>query len=212
MTSSTPMRLWRDDRLTNHAQQLAADHLIDHAPRWAHVQGVAARTRQIAQLIDPAAEHILVSAAWLHDLGHVSTLAHSGFHALDGAEFAAAHTFPATVVELIAHHSGAWSEAIERGMIAELARYPLPPKAFLDILTYADLTIGPAGQPMTVRDRLSDILARYPRGDAVHRAIARSAPALIASCDRVKARIQHAQASTDLPGRRPYRHLEGTQP
>lgn len=212
MTSSTPMRLWRDDRLTNHAQQLAADHLIDHAPRWAHVQGVAARTQQIAQLIDPAAEHILVSAAWLHDLGHVSTLAHSGFHALDGAEFAAAHTFPATVVELIAHHSGAWSEAIERGMIADLARYPLPPKAFLDILTYADLTIGPAGQPMTARDRLSDILARYPRGDAVHRAIARSAPALIASCDRVKARIKHAQASTDQPGRRPYRHLEGNQP
>lgn len=194
MTSSTHMRLWRDDRLTNHAQQLAAQHLADLPARWAHVQAVAAHTQTIAQLLDPAAEHILVSAAWLHDIGYAHQLAHNQFHPLDGAEFVREQTFPETVVELVAHHSGAWFEAIERDLTAELGRYPAPPTPFLDILTYADLTRGPDGAPTTIRNRLRDILSRYERGHAVHRAIARSAPTLIAAGARVQERITHARA------------------
>lgn len=194
MTASTHMRLWRDDRLTNHAQQLAAQYLADLPERWAHVQAVAAHTQTVAQLLDPAAEHILVSAAWLHDIGYAHQLAHSQFHPLDGAEFAREQTFPETVVDLVAHHSGAWSEAIERGLTVEFARYPAPPTPFLDILTYADLTRGPDGAPITIRNRLRDILGRYAPGDAVHRAIARSAPALIAAGERVQARIRQAHA------------------
>lgn len=194
MTASAHMRLWRDDRLTNHAQQLAAQYLAEMPARWAHVQAVAAHTQTIAALLDPGAEHILVSAAWLHDIGYAHQLAHTQFHPLDGAEFAREQTFPETVVELVAHHSGAWSEAIERGLVTELARYPAPPTPFLDIITYADLTRGPDGVPITVRNRLLEVLGRYGRGDAVHRAIARSAPSLLAAGERVQARIHEARA------------------
>lgn len=193
MTASTHMRLWRDDRLTNHAQQLAAQYLADLPTRWAHTQAVAQHTQNLAQLLDPAAEHILVSAAWLHDIGYAHQLAHTQFHPLDGAEFAREATFPETVAELVAHHSGAWSEAIERGLTTELARYPAPPTPFLDILTYADLTRGPDGAPITIPKRLLEVLGRYQPGDAVHRAIARSAPSLLAAGERVQARIRQAR-------------------
>lgn len=189
MTTGIPMRLWRDDRLANHAQQLACTHLIDHPRWWAHTQAVAAQTATVASILAPESQHLLVAAAWLHDIGKATTLAHNDFHAVDGAEFARSQTFPETVVELVAHHSGAWSEAIERGLVTELSRYLVPPQAFLDIITYADLITDPDGQPTTVWARLTDIKRRYPADHPTLRATVRAAPTLVASAQRVRQRL-----------------------
>lgn len=197
MTSSIPMRLWRDDRLSNHAEYLAEHHLAADLPkRWAHTRAVAELTAQVAALIAPAAEHILVAGAFLHDIGYSTAIKDTGFHPLDGAEFAREQTFPETVVGLIAHHSGAWAEAIERGLAQELVHYPVPPADFLDIITYADLSTTPTGQRTNPADRLTEVLQRYGRDHLVHRAIRRSGPDLLAAATRVHKQLLIANTAT----------------
>lgn len=197
MTSSIPMRLWRDDRLSNHAEHLAEYHLAADLPeRWAHTRAVAELTAQVAALIAPAAEHILVAAAFMHDIGYSISVKDTGFHPIDGAEFAREQTFPETVVGLVAHHSGAWAEAIERSLEQELQHYPVPPADFLDIITYADLSTTPNGQRTNPADRLTEVLQRYGRDHLVHRAIRRSGPDLLAAAARVHKQLLIANTAT----------------
>jgi hypothetical protein len=47
------------------------------------------------------------------------------------------------------------------------------------------MTTGPDGSRVRAEDRVSEILARYPENSAVHRAIERSAPTLLAVAARV---------------------------
>ncbi|GEM_PF-6153415 len=47
-------------------------------------------------------------------------------------------------------------------------------------------TAGPDGQEMTVRKRIAEILGRYGPDHVVSRALARSAPELIAAVERVQ--------------------------
>ena len=94
--------------------------------------------------------------------------------------------FPAVVVSLVAYHTGAEFEARERGLSDALAEFPAPPEFLLDLLTCADMTIGRDGSSVRPDDRISEILARYPAEDPVHRAIERSAPTLLAAAARVE--------------------------
>lgn len=57
-----------------------------------------------------------IATTWLHDVGYLPSLAATGFHPVDGARFARAAGMPELVVSLIAYHSGASAEAIERGL------------------------------------------------------------------------------------------------
>jgi putative nucleotidyltransferase with HDIG domain len=196
-SSNVPMRLWRDDRLSNHAQVVAQRLLVDLPDRWAHTQAVATLTGQVARRLDLASEHILLSAAWLHDCGYSSEAYDTGFHPIDGAEYASSHTFPVTVVSLIAHHTGAWSEAFERGLVADLARFALPPRDFLDIVTYADLHVGRTGVAVDPRARINEILDRYPPTDPVYRAVQRSKPLLLAAVARVRLRLDSTDCQFD---------------
>jgi hypothetical protein len=54
--------------------------------RWAHVQGVAARARNLAPALGQDAG-MLEAAAWLHDIGYLPELATTGLHGLDGARY-----------------------------------------------------------------------------------------------------------------------------
>jgi predicted hydrolase (HD superfamily) len=62
-----------------------------------------------------------VAAAWLHDIGYALELVETGFHPLDGARYLRRVGVDGQVVNLVAYHSCAQTEADVRGPGAELA-------------------------------------------------------------------------------------------
>lgn len=169
------------------AQAIARDLLQGPLPRrWAHVQGVAATARTLAGLLGEDCD-LVVSAAWLHDIGYSPRIAVAGFHPLDGARHLRDHRQADELLcRLVAHHSCAIIEAAERGLAAELRRdFPEPLSNLADALIYCDMTTGPDGQRMTVEQRIAEIGTRYPAGDPVSRALTKSAPQLTAAVARV---------------------------
>jgi hypothetical protein len=64
----------------------------------------------------------------------------------------------------------------------------------MDALTFADMTTGPAGQAMTLDERIEEAQRRYPPDDPVHRAIARARPLLQAAVDRTRRRLDGGPA------------------
>jgi hypothetical protein len=154
--------------------------------RWVHVQGVAAAAEELAAGLPTGDRARLVTSAWLHDIGYAPELVRSGLHPIDGAaHLAALDRFDPVVVSLVAHHTGAAFEAEERGLADSMLAYPRPPTHLLDRLTTSDLLTGPDGRRMLPRDRIEEILRRYPPGDPVHQAVTRSAPTLIEAADTI---------------------------
>jgi hypothetical protein len=168
-----------------------AERLLVTLPRrWAHVQAVAARAAELVEVLAESDRSAVVAAAWLHDVGYAPDIAATGFHPLDGARFVASQgDFADVVAQLVAHHTGATVEAIERGLGEELATFPAPPRRLLDVVTAADVLTGPDGLPVKPAERVAEILRRYPEDDPVHRAVAQSGPGLIATANRVLARL-----------------------
>jgi putative nucleotidyltransferase with HDIG domain len=161
--------------------------------RWTHVQAVADKARGLAAVLSPEDAELLVAAALLHDVGYAPSLNRLGFHAVDGARFLRARGHE-RLARLVAHHSGARFEAEERGLVEELAAFPVEDGPVMDALTFADMTTGPAGQPMTLAQRIEDVQRRYPSDDPVHRAIVRARPLLQAAIDRTHQRLDGPSA------------------
>lgn len=168
------------------ARRLLADEL---PRRWAHTQGVAARARTLAPILGEQAE-LIEAAAFLHDIGYSSAISSTGFHPLDGARYLR-DVLGAEVAlcQLVAHHSGAVVEAEERGIDALSNEFDLPDNELLQALTYCDLTAAVDGCPVSVDERLEEILSRYPREHVVHRSIQRSGPALRTAVANVERRL-----------------------
>jgi hypothetical protein len=156
--------------------------------RWVHVQAVARAARRVATVLPAEERDLLVAAAFLHDVGYAPSLNRLGFHAIDGARFLRAQG-KERLARLVAHHSGARFEAEERGLVQELAAFPDQDGPVMDALTFADMTTGPVGQPMTLEERIGEIQRRYSPDDPVHRAIVRSRPLLQAAIDRTRHRL-----------------------
>jgi hypothetical protein len=147
-----------------------ADELLAGLPRRrAHVAAVA------RSLQEAAAPDRVVAAGWLHDIGYVDRIVRTGLHPIDGARYLADRGWSSSIVSLVAYHTGAEYEARERGLAAELEAFERPSQDDLDLLTWADLTSSPAGEPVTVETRLAEIFDRYPPGDPVHVAVAYAA-------------------------------------
>jgi putative nucleotidyltransferase with HDIG domain len=182
-------------QLAEWAETTARELLKDPLPRrWAHTQGVAAKARALTLVLGADAE-VVEAAAWLHDIGYAPDLHHTGFHPLDGA-WHLRHVAGAEPVlcRMVAHHSCALIEAEERGLAADLVReFRPPPRDLAEALIYCDMTTGPDGQHLDVCDRLAEIRQRYGPGDAVTRAITRSAPTLEAAVRRVEHRLAAPQ-------------------
>ena len=88
--------------------------------RWAHTQGVAATARGVAAVLGPDAD-LVAAAAWLHDIGYAPDVAATGFHPLDGARHLRDIEGASVMLcRLVAHHSCAINEAVERGLAGEL--------------------------------------------------------------------------------------------
>lgn len=176
-----------DESLVAKARGLAEELLAEIPERLAHVGGVA---RVAAMQFSVAELDALIAAAWLHDIGYAPTIADTGFHPLDGARYLQIIRYPDLVVSLVAFHSEAMVEAEERGLLAELLEFALPPVHLLDALTFADMTTGRDGSPSSIDDRLGEVFSRYVPADPVFRAVTRSAPSLRSSVARVRARAK----------------------
>ncbi|GAA4544206.1 HD domain-containing protein [Pseudonocardia xishanensis] len=158
------------------------------------MQAVARRAAGLGSAVAAPERDVLVSASWLHDIGYSPEIGHTRFHPLDGARYLRDEGWPETVVNLVAHHSGARFEATRRNLADELAEFPFPDGPLLDALALADLTTGPAGEPLTYDERIAEILHRYPEDDPVHQAWLEAEPVLRESVQRAEARLAGGSA------------------
>lgn len=185
----------RNDEIIAVARALARTWLAPLPRRWSHTLGVAAAAERLAIVLPERERAAVIAAALVHDIGYSPLLARSGFHPLDGARFLHQQGLPSVVIALVAHHTGAAVEAEQRGLTAALTQMPCPPPAMLDVLTCADLSTSPTGQPVRVEDRIAEILTRYPAEHPVHRAVLRSTPDLLAAATRVWDRLASTTVS-----------------
>lgn len=155
-------------------------------PRRTHSVAVGLKVAEHATRLAPALRADAIAAAFLHDIGYAPRFAATGFHPLDGASALSALGFPSGVCHLVATHSGAELEASERGIPAtKFAAFVSPGmEPARDLLMWADLTTSPAGETVTIRDRLDEILSRYDAQDPVHRHVTRNRDQLVAAAER----------------------------
>jgi hypothetical protein len=177
------------------AEALARNLLEDTLPRrWSHVQGVAARARDLATALAEDKD-LLEAAAWLHDIGYVPELTRTGMHGLDGACYLRdVHHANPMLCRLVAHHSCAIIEAEERGLADILrAEFEPPPRPLADALTCCDMTTSPDGEPVTVNRRLAEIHHRYGSDHLVSRSMRRATPIILQAVGQVHARAASTQ-------------------
>jgi hypothetical protein len=148
------------DTLASWAQQLARALLQEPLPRrWAHVQGVAARARSLAAVLGADAD-LLEGAAW-----------------------------DAMLCRLVAHHSCAIIEAGERGLADVLSsEFDPAPDVLASVLTCCDMTTGPDGELVPVKQRLAEIHDRYGPGHLVSRSIQRATPMILRAVEQAHQR------------------------
>ncbi|MEV0382812.1 HD domain-containing protein [Nonomuraea sp. NPDC050643] len=173
------------------AHDLAKDLLETTLPRrWAHTQGVAARAVSLAPILGDEAD-TLTAAAYLHDIGYAPSLVATGFHPLDGARYLRdVYRADDTLCRLVAHHSCAVNEALERSLFAELTtEFDEERPELVEALTYCDMTTGPDGTPLTATERLAEIHSRYGPEHLVSRSITASTPCILAAVRSVEAAL-----------------------
>jgi hypothetical protein len=173
---------------TLRARELAFRFLHGDPDRWLHVQAVAARADELRPAVPAAEGSLLVTAAWLHDIGYSQALRETGFHPLDGGRYLA-RSGHAREAALVAHHSGARFVAEVRGLVAELAGFPFAEDPLTDALTYADQTVGPRGERLSVTDRLAEAVRRHGADAPASVAAPRRDPYIYAAAERTEARL-----------------------
>jgi hypothetical protein len=150
--------------------------------RRLHSVAVGMKVASIAQLVPAHLRPDLIAAGTLHDIGYgqIST----GFHPIDGARYLAGLGFSSVVCHLVAHHSASSIEAVERGIDSSVFdAFKVGDFKATDLddvsrahaaLWWADMTTGPRGQDVVVKDRLDEICSRYGPNDPVTRFIGRA--------------------------------------
>ncbi len=139
-----------------------AHSLLAHDPRrLRHSAAVAAQAQRLVPAVGRPSGPFLVAAAWMHDIGYAPALQHKGFHPLDGAHHLRDTGWHRIICNLVANHSGSRFLAADRGLGADLAEFPYIETPLSDALTVADQTIGPDGEPVTIEERMREVLARH---------------------------------------------------
>ena len=179
----------RMDRVS--ARGIAERLLSEPLPRrWAHSVGVGRKAEAIAEVFGPDAD-LLVSAAYLHDIGYAPSVADTGFHALDGARYLRdVIGAEGRLCSLVAYHSCAHIEARNRGLADELrAEFEAVGGVLADALTFCDMTTTPDGRPTDVETRLAEILSRYGEGHLVAESISEASPCIVDAARNVSGLI-----------------------
>jgi len=117
--------------------------------RLKHCRGVAEKMRKMV-LSNPDKYHLVPGEMYildmLHDIGYAFVRNHRD-HAIAGAEILRDSEYK--YWKEVLYHS---SDQNEYDSVA------------LQLLNYADLTVGPNGEDMTIPERIGDISARYGQG------------------------------------------------
>ena len=175
------------------ARHTARRLLAEQLPRrWAHTRGVGHRAEQVAKALPPAERSMLVTAAWLHDIGYATELVDSGFHPLDGARFLAHSGLPTRICALVAYHSGAAAVADLLGLADQLSQFAEENGPVRDALWYCDMTTSPDGRPVSFADRVREIRARRQPADPVVRALAANGSERAAAVRRTEELLRRA--------------------
>jgi hypothetical protein len=114
----------------------------------------------------------------------------TGFHPLDGAQPLRDAGWPSALCNLVAHHSGSRFVATVRHLDDEIGEFAFQEDQLTDALTVADQTAGPHGRPMTVNDRIHDMLDRHGLDSPNVRAHPRRGPYLLNGAHRVASRLE----------------------
>lgn len=160
--------------------------------RWRHVRGVLSRVDVISPVFDQGNVELLYAAAALHDIGYSPDLVDTGFHSLDGARFLEGCNVSTRLCALVAHHSYACCEASLRGLDFDLKKWKDERTPLRDALWWADMTTGPAGDTVSVHERIAEIQERYGPEDLVTVFIRQAEPELVAAVERTEARLRDA--------------------
>ncbi|MBA8793668.1 hypothetical protein FHX74_001273 [Friedmanniella endophytica] len=172
------------------AYECARGYLAPLGRRWSHVRAVGAVAEKLAPAFGGGFD-LLVDAALLHDIGYSASLATSGFHPADGARFLEA-CGEHQLALLVAHHSGARIEAALRGIDGYCDEFPWCNTALDKALTFCDLTTSPSGEPMSLHERVAEILDRYGADHVVARSIHSGLPEFEEACAATAALIEVA--------------------
>lgn len=178
------------------AEQMAEGCVAAELPRrWNHVRAVAAKAVYVSRILLHDDADVLIASAWLHDVGYANGVVRTGLHSLDGGLWLLEHGVSSRIASLVAYHSCARFEAEERGLLPELTAQFVPESsAVADALWYSDMTTGPDGQDLTVRDRLSEIRERYGPEHAVTKFWSRAEPTLLAAVERTQDKLKKLPA------------------
>ncbi|NNN09325.1 MAG: HD domain-containing protein [Acidimicrobiaceae bacterium] len=179
-------RLW--------AENYVSSLLADNPRRLAHSRAVATIASELADVLldDPDDRSVLVTAAWLHDIGYAPALATTGAHHLDGAlhlEELGEHRLAC----LVAHHGSGAAETALRGFSDEFAQFPRELSLVADILTFCDLSCGPDGTRLSLDERLREIRARYGDDHVVVRGLEADDDVIRGAFRRVELRLAEAE-------------------
>ncbi|WP_276970222.1 HD domain-containing protein [Ferrimicrobium acidiphilum] len=155
--------------------------------RIGHVERVASQATLVAEAVfaDQRDRDLLVSAAWVHDIGYSKKVAITGFHHLDGALYLAS-IGELRLACLVAHHSSGTEEARARGLSDELTAFPFKAGLMSDCLSYCDMSIGPTGKSVGLKDRIADVVDRYGLDSPVAQGLQQAYPRLKTSFDNVE--------------------------
>lgn len=165
------------------ARRAAEAELATLTGRLRHVTAVAELAASVPVELSAKERDVLVSAAWLHDIGYSPRLEMTGFHPLDGARWLAVQG-EQRLARLVAYHTGATHEARYRGLTDELAEFDPEVSLVADLLTWCDLCTGPTGERVEPSNRIAEIVRRYGPEHVVSRSIRSAEPELLATCDR----------------------------
>ena len=153
------------------AENFVKRSFADLPARLRHVLVVSDMVRQTCRDIKehhPSIEldeSLAYCAALVHDIGYLESIAETGFHPLDGANFLEHQGF-SILADLIIGHSSSPEEAQLRGIDR-----PIPCNSlFTKVLTFWDMQVGPGGVYMSYAERCQDILFRYSEDSVVGKA------------------------------------------
>lgn len=180
--------------LVRSARETACWLLGDNRERLRHSAAVAARSESLADAVPESRRPLLVAAAWLHDVGYAEALKDTGFHPVDGARFLRSLRWQPGVCDLVAHHSGSRFVAPLRGLADQLAEFDWAQDPVSDALTVADQTIGPNGKPLSLDERMQEMLARHGPDSPNARAHPQRQAYFRAAAERVGRRLAGADA------------------
>lgn len=112
---------------------------------------------------DPETIDRLLTAALFHDVGHASRLRVTNFHPLDGAIYLSRAQANSDIVEATLFHGAAKRPAATHPRAASV--YSLlagrEPSLFCDAVDLCDLRTSPNGKPITVSERVAEVVRRY---------------------------------------------------